>query len=69
MHPTQWITREPFGFGAKATLFFAAVAIQLPVVLLDADGIPRHALLASISVNHLSVYLLLRPRDGPALHG
>jgi hypothetical protein len=41
-------------------LFFAAVAIfQLPVVLLDADGIPRHALLASISVNHLTVYLLL----------
>jgi len=41
-------------------LFFAAVVIfQLPVVLLDADGIPRHALLASISVNHLTVYLLL----------
>jgi hypothetical protein len=41
-------------------LFFAAVAIfQLPVVLLDADGIPRYALLASISVNHLTAYLLL----------
>src|SRR5712691_941653 len=42
------------------TSFFIAVVIsQLPVVLLDADDIPRHALLASVSVNYLALSLLL----------
>jgi hypothetical protein len=41
-------------------LFFALVTIsQFPVVILSIDAVPRHALLASVSMNLLALYLVL----------